>query len=182
MVAEGRAELRQPLVDRGPARLGGLIEAGTGAVEVVVGALQEAHLLARQPQRGAVVVDQRDPAEQHRVHHDRVPVPRHPWRNLLVDREDFWVGVGRDQIVENRRDLREQLSCALQRGDGVGEVGRGRVVGDRRDLGRMVGKGPLERRQEMLRRDLGKGRRLERRLPRRQQRVGFRNGRILQGF
>ena len=57
-------------------------------------------------------------------------------------------------------------------------------MGDRRDLGGMVGKGLLEGRQEVLRLDLGKRRRLERRLPRLQQRIcaGFRGGRRLQGF
>jgi hypothetical protein len=34
MVAERGAELGQPLVDLGPALLGGLVEAGAGAVEV----------------------------------------------------------------------------------------------------------------------------------------------------
>ena len=87
-------------------------------------------------------------------------------RDLLVDLQDRRVGVRRDQVVEDRRDLGEQLAGALQRRDGVGEVGRGRIVGDRGDLGGMVGEGLLEGRQEVLRRDLVEGRRLERRLPR----------------
>ena len=140
------------------------------------------HLLGRQAQRGAVGVDQCDPAEQHRVHHDRIPVPRHPRRDLLVDREDFRIGVGRDQVVEHGRNLREQLAGALQGGDGVGEVGYRRIMGDGGDLGRMVGEGALESRQEMLRQNLGKRRRLERRLPRPQQRVGFGMSGILRGF
>ena len=44
-------------------------------------------------------------------------------------------------------------------------------MGDRRDLGGMIGKGLLEGGQEVLRLDLGKRRRLERRLPRLEQRV-----------
>jgi hypothetical protein len=44
-------------------------------------------------------------------------------------------------------------------------------MADRRDLGGMVGKGTLEGRQEVLRLDLGERRRLERRLPRLEQRV-----------
>ena len=82
MVAERGAELGQPLVDLGPALLGGLVEAGAGAVEVGVGALQQPHLLAGQAERGAVLVQHRDAAKQHRVHHDRVPVPRHPQARL----------------------------------------------------------------------------------------------------
>jgi hypothetical protein len=148
-----------------------LVEAGAGAMEAGVGALQQPHLLAGQPERGAVVVQHRDAAEQHRVHHDRVPVPRHPQRHLLVDLEQRRIGMRRHQVVEHRRDLGEQLAGALQRGDGVGEVRRGGIVGDRGDLGGVVGKGLLEGGQEMLRRDLGERRRLERRLPRLQQRV-----------
>ena len=55
---------------------------------------------------------------------------------------------------------------------------------DRGDLGRVVGEGPLEGGQEMLRRDLRKRRGLERRLPWLEERVGrvLRSGRRLQGF
>ena len=49
MVAERGAELRQPLVDLGPALLGDLVEAGAGAVEIGVGALQQPQLLAVRP-------------------------------------------------------------------------------------------------------------------------------------
>ena len=172
MVAEAGAEMGQPLVDLGHPLLGRLVEAGAGAVEAGIGALQEPPLLSRQREAGAVLVQQRDAAEQHRVHHDRVPVPRHPQRHLLVDLEQRRIGMRRHQVVEHRRDLGEQLAGALQRGDGVGEVRRGGVVLDRGDLGCVVGEGLLEGGQEMLRRDLGKRRRLERRLPRLQQRVG----------
>ena len=57
-------------------------------------------------------------------------------------------------------------------------------MADRRDLGGMVGKGLLEGGQEVLRLDLGERRRLERRLPRLEQRIcsGFRSGCRLQGF
>ena len=184
MVAEGCPELRQPLVDLGPALLGCLVEAGAGAVEIGVGALQKPHLLGGQAQRRAVFVQQRDAAEQHRVHHDRIPVPRHPQRDLLVDLEDRRIGVRRDQVVEHGCDPGEQLAGALQRRHGVGEVRRRGIVGDRRDLGGMVDKGLLEGRQEVLRLDLGKRRRLERRLPRPEQRIvaSFRRGRRLQGF
>ena len=184
MVAERGAELGQPLVDLGPALLGGLVEAGAGAVEIGVGALQQPHLLSRQAERGALLVQHRDAAEQHRVHHDRVPVPRHPQGDFLVDLENRRIGVRRDQVVEHGRDLGEQLAGALQRRDGVGEVRQGGIMGDRRDLGGMVGKGLLEGGQEVLRLDLGERRRLERRLPRLEQRIcaSFRSGRRLQGF
>ena len=129
MMAEGSAEMGQPLVDLGHPLLGRLVEPGAGAMEAGIGALQQPHLLGGQPERGAVVVQQRDPAEQHRVHHDRVPVPRHPQRHLLVDLQQRRIGVRRHQIVEHRRNPGEQLARALQRGDGVGEVRRRRGRG-----------------------------------------------------
>ena len=184
MMAERGAEMGQPLVDLGHPLLGRLVEPGAGAMEAGIGALQEPHLLGGQPERGAVVVQQRDPAEQHRVHHDRVPVPRHPQRHLLVDLQQRRIGMRRHQVVEHRRHPGEQLARALQRGDGVGEVRRRRVVGDGGDLGGVVGEGLLEGGEEMLGRDLGEWRGLERRLPRLQQRVGrsLRGGRRLPRF
>jgi hypothetical protein len=57
-------------------------------------------------------------------------------------------------------------------------------MADRRDLGGMVGKGLLEGGQEVLRLELGERRRLERRLPRLEQRIcsGFRSGCRVLGF
>ena len=184
MVAEGGAEMGQPLVDLGHPLLGRLVEAGAGAVEAGIGALQQPRLLAGQTEAGALVVQHRDPAEQHRVHHDRVPVPRHPQGHLLVDLEQRRIGVRAHQVVEHRRHPGEQLAGALQRGDGVGEVRRRRVVLDGGDLGGVIGEGLLEGGQEMLRLDLGEGRRLEWRLPGLQKRVRLsrRGGRHLLDF
>ena len=184
MVAEGGAEMGQPLVDLGHPLLGRLVEAGAGAVEAGIGALQQPRFLAGQTEAGALVAQHRDPAEQHRVHHDRVPVPRHPQGHLLVDLEQRRIGVRAHQVVEHRRHLREQLAGALQRGDGVGEVRRSRVVLDCGDLGGVVGEGLLEGGQEMLRPDLGEWRRLEWRLPGLQKRVhlSWRGGRHLLDF
>ena len=183
-MAESGAEMGEPLVDLGHPLLGLFAKTCAGAVEAGIGALQQPHLFAGQLQARSIVVQHRDAAEQHRVHHDRVPVPRHPQRHFLVDLQDRRVGMRRHQVVEHGRDLGEQLARALQRSDGVGEVGRGWIMGDRGDLGSVIDEGLLEGRKEMLRRDLVEGRRLKRRLPRLQQRVGrrLRGGRILQGF
>jgi len=164
-MSESRAKIGQPLVDLGHPRLGLLVQAGASAVEADIGALQEPALLRRQLQVRAVFVQHGDAAEQDRVHHDGVPVTGHPQRDLLVDLEDRRIGMGRHQVIEHRRDLGEQPAGALQRGDGVGKVGRCRVVGDRGDLGRVIHEGPLEGGQEMFRLDLVKGRRLMWRLP-----------------
>jgi hypothetical protein len=184
MMAERSAEMGQPLVDLGHPLLGLLVEPGAGAMEAGIGALHEAHLLGGQSKAGAVVVQQRDPAEQHRVHHDRAPVPRHPQRHLLVDLQQRRIGMRRHQVVEHRRHPGEQSARALQRGDGVGEVRRGGVVGDGGDLGSVIGERLLKGGQEMLGRNFGEGRRLARRLPRHQERVGWRlrGGRHWQGF
>jgi hypothetical protein len=98
-------------------------------------------------------------------------VPRHPQGHLLVDLQQRRIGVCAHQVVEYPGHPGEQLAGALQRGDGVGEVRRRRVVLDRDDLGGVIGEGLLEGGQEMFRLDLGEGRRLERRLPRLQKRV-----------
>jgi hypothetical protein len=116
-------------------------------------------------------VQHRDPAEQHRVHHDRVPVPRHPQRHLLVDLEDGRVRVRRDQIVEHGGHSGQQLARALQLRDGVGEIGRRRVVRDRLDLSTVIGERLLEGGEKMLRLDRVKRRRLTWSLPGREQRV-----------
>src|ERR1700730_3834746 len=71
MVAERGAQMRQPLVDLGHPCFCGLVEAGAGAVEAGIGALQQPHLLTGQTEAGALLVQHRDAAEQHCVHHDR---------------------------------------------------------------------------------------------------------------
>ena len=184
MVAEACAKMGQPLIDLGHPLLGGLVEPGAGAVEACVGPLQEPHLFCRKAERGAVLVQHGDPAEQHGVHHDRIPVPRHPQGDLLVDLQDRRIGVCRDQVVEHRRDLAQELARALQRRDGVGEVRHRGIVGDRGDLGGVVGEGLLEGRQEMLGDDSVERRGLERRLPGLEQRVvpRFRGSRGRRGF
>ncbi len=173
VMAEAGAELGELLVDLRHPRLGLFGEAGAGTVEAGVGALQQAELLRRKTKTGAVLVQMGDAAKQHGVHHDRIPVPRHPQGDLLVDLQDGRVGMRRDEVVEDRRDLGEELAGALQRRDGVGEVGGRRIVGDRRDLGGVVGEGLLEGRQKVLGLDLVEGRGRKRRHPGLQQRVGL---------
>ena len=56
MVAEGGAELRQPLVDLGHPRFGLVVETGAGAVEADVGTLQQPQLLRREIELGADAV------------------------------------------------------------------------------------------------------------------------------
>ncbi len=179
MVAETCAKMGQTLVDLGHPLLGGFIKPGTGAVEARVGPLQQPHLFRGEAERRAVLVQLGDPPEQHGVHHDRIPVPRHPQRDLLVDLQDRRIGMRRDQVIEDGSDPGQQLGGALKGRDGVGEVGRRGIVGDGVDLGRVVGEGLLEGGKEMLGGDRVEWRGLERRLPGLEQRVvpRFRRGR-----
>ena len=186
MVAEAGAEMGQPLVDLGhPLLLRPRRARRRRGGSAYRSAPAAASARRSRPSASRFSCSIGDAAEQHGVHHDRIPVPRHPKRHLLVDLQDRRIGVGRDQVVEHRRDLGEQLARALQRRDGVGEVGRRRIVGDRGDLGRVVGEGLLEGRQEVLGRDRVEGRGLERRLPGLEQRVVaacFRGSRCRIGF
>ncbi len=171
MMAETGAEMREALVDLGHPRLGGLVEAGAGAVEAGIGPLQETHLFGGEAELGAFVVQRHDAAEQYGIHHDRIPVPRHPRRHVLVDLQDRRIGMRRHQIVEHRCHTAEQLAGALQRRDRIGEVRRGRIVHDRGNLGRMVEKRLFEGRHEVLGLDLVERRGLERGLPGFQKRI-----------
>ncbi len=99
MVAEAGAEMGEPLVDLSHPRLGGVVEASAGPAEARIGALQQPELLAAEAERGAVLVQERDATEQHGVHHDRVPVPRHPQGDFLVDLQDRRIGVRRHQAA-----------------------------------------------------------------------------------
>ncbi len=171
MVAEAGAEIGEPFVDLGHPLLRGLVKAGAGTVEAGIGALQKSHLLGGQTQARALLVQQGDAAEQHRIHHDRVPVPGHPRRHLLVDLEDGRVRMRRDKIVEHGGHAVQQFAGTLQCRDGVGEVGRCRILRNRSDLGSMIREGPLEGREKMLRLDGIEGRRLKWSLPGRKQRI-----------
>ncbi len=171
MMAEARAKLGEPLVDRGHARLGGLVEAGAGAAEAGVDALQQALLFGRQLEMGALVVEFCDAAEQHGVHQDGVPVPGGAQRHLALDRQQRLARMRRDQRMEHRRDAVEQPPGALQRDDGVGEVRLRRIVGDGVDLAHVVGERLRQRRQDMLGPDGVERRRGERRPPGGEQRV-----------
>ena len=75
-------------------------------------------------------------------------------RSIASSASLVWAPVS---IEEHADDAVEQPPAALQRGDGVGEGRRVRVRGDRIDLGVVLGKAALERRQEMLRRDRANG-------------------------
>src|SRR5690606_10963693 len=74
-------------------------------------------------------------------------------------------------IVESRCHAIEPRAGQFHRGDGVGEAGLVLAARDRLDFCLVLGNRGVERRPEMLGRDLGKRRRLEWRSPRFKQRI-----------
>ena len=99
-------------------------------------------------------------------------------RDLALDREDRVIGVGAGERIEHVLDPGQRVAAALQRLDGVGEAGRGRVGRDGGDLGLVLGKGVREGGAEMLGLDAVERRHAERPAPVLEQRiVGARVGR-----
>ncbi len=154
VLAERRAERRQPLADLGEplARLG--IERGAGALEHQVIAFQHARLLGIEAERVAALPERVDAAEQRLVEQDAVPVPGLARRDLALDRQQRVVGVRAGEHAENTcRPAPSGAAGAFHRLDGVLERGRRRIAGDRGDLGVVLGEGAVEGRHEMLGRD-----------------------------
>ena len=153
VLAKGGAERGEPRVDVREPRLGHGVERGTCTHELEVIALENAPLFRRQRQLIACAVQALDTAEQGRVHVDAVPVLCLEGGDLALDGEDLVVVVGARQEVEDVDGPAERIATFLERGDGVGEARRGRVVCDSRDLARMRGKSVGERGPEMFRPD-----------------------------
>lgn len=94
-----------------------------------------------------------DAREQTGIHLDRRPMPRRQGRDPALDLLQRRAGMGRRQMPEDGADPLQQPARILQRVDRIGEIRRGGIGGDARDLG-VVGVEPgLEGRQEMRRRD-----------------------------
>jgi hypothetical protein len=164
MVAEICREVSQPLVDLGGPLLGGLGETCARAVEAGPGPLQKPRLLARQIERGRLVAELGDAAKQRSVHADRIPVPRLLQRHFGFDLKKLRIGVRAHEVIEHRRDPGEQLARALQRGDGVLEVGSSGLALIA-SISAVWSAKALSKAGGSARGDLREGRRLERRLP-----------------
>ena len=93
--------------------------------------------------------------------------------DIALDRLDGVVGMRAREREKHVRHAAERAAGALQRLDGVGEIGLRLIAGDGRDLGLMRGQRRLEGRQEMPGLDPLERRRRERaRRPVLQQRIG----------
>ena len=153
-----------------------IVEAGAGAAEAGVIALQHALLLGIEAELVDVAHQRIDAAEQRRVGVDLVPVPRHLRRNLALDLEQRVVGMGAGQEMEYVADPRQRPSGELQRRDGVVEARRRGIGGDGRNLGLVVGERAGIGRPEMLGLDAVERRHLVGGGPFRQQRIAGRVG------
>ena len=171
VLAELRAERRRPLGDLRQARLGLLVELGTGLDEAAMVALEHARLLQRQAELLAILHQRVDAREQLGVLVDGHAVLGIARRHLALDGLDLGRGVGARQIEEHGRDPIQQPAGTLQRVDRVGEGRRRAVVGDGGDLLEVLGEALLDGREEVLGAYLVERRHLERRRPALQQRV-----------
>ena len=165
VLTEARTQLGQALADSRQALLRFRIEPGTGADEAAMPALQEPRLLGVEAERLAAAEHGVDAGEQRVIHHDRRPVARGDRRERPFQRLQRLVRVGPGEIVEHAADTRERPPGPLQGFDRVGEIGRGGIGDDRRDLARVLGQRRLEGHLDVLGPDLREGRQAERRFP-----------------
>ena len=171
VLAERGAQGGKALGDFGKPLLRGVVEAGAGAAEAGVVALQHALLLGIEAERVDAAHQRIDAAEQRRVGVDLVPMPRHLRRNLALDLEQRVVGMGAGQEMEHVADPRQRPSGELQRRDGIVEARRRRIGRNGRDLGLVVGERAGIGRPEMLGLDAVERRRLVGGGPIRQERI-----------
>ena len=172
ILAERGTQRGEPLPDLGHALLGGGRKAGAGTAEGHLVALQNARLLAREPEFAAAVPQRPDPGVEAARELDAVTVRGEPRRHLALECQDGIVGVGAGQRVEDRRDLRQRAAAALQRRDGVIEARCLGIAGNFLDFRHVLFHGAVEGGPEMLRPDRCKGRRLGRPSPGAEQRIG----------
>ncbi len=150
ILAEGGAELGQPFADSGDPRLGVLRQAGAGAAEGDVIALQDPRLFGRETERIAPVPQRVDAGEQGGVKVNAVAMGGKPRRHLPLDRHQGVVRMGAGQRMKHRRHPVERRTAALQRQNRVGEVFRLGVRGDAIDFRHLLRHRVVEARPEML--------------------------------
>ena len=102
---------RQALVDRGEPRLDVVGEAGAGAREGDMIALEHPGLLGVEAERVALRLQGVDPVIKRPVEKDVVAMPGEPRRDLALDRLDFVVAVGRGEIEEDGRHSVERAAA-----------------------------------------------------------------------
>ena len=171
ILAELRGERRQPLGDRGQARLGLSRRACSGAGEIEMIALEHARLFGRKPKLVRVGLKRIDALEQRLAQIDVAAMARENWCDLPLDRLEVVIGRRAREVEEDFRHAIEAAPAPFQRLDRIGESRQGRICRDSVDLGAMVFQRDLESGPKMPGLDAVERRRLERLGPRLEKRV-----------
>src|SRR5690606_18291062 len=114
-----RAQPCKLRIDVAQPRLVGLAELRSGADEVDVITLDQAHGFGIETERVAPLMQRFDAREQIRVQQDRILVRSELRRELRLQRLAAVVRVRADEGIEDRRGALEQLSGPLERDDSV---------------------------------------------------------------
>ena len=139
VLAEQRAEARQPFADRRQPRLLVGVEAGAGAGEGDAPAFERPRRFGIEAETLARLIKRLDAGEQCVVEQDRVALARQHRRDVAFDALDLVARFRAGEMEERRAHPLEQRAGALQGGDRIVEGRRGRIGDDRRDLGAPVG-------------------------------------------
>ncbi len=158
VLAERGGERRDALDDLGEALLGGTVEAGAGAAEADVIALEHALLLGAEPKGVGLLCERIDAAEQGRIGLDLVPMAGELRGDPAFQLEQGLVAVGADQHVEDVLDPGQRPSASLHGRDRIVEAGGRGVGGDGCNLSLVLGESPFVCEPEILRFDAVKRR------------------------
>ncbi len=123
ILPELSAKRRQPLGDRGEARLGLRRQARAGAGEIEMIALEHARLFGRKPEPVSFRLQSVNAREQRIVQEGLVAMARQDRRDIALDRLQFIIGRRACEIEEDVFHLLEVAPAALERLDRVGEGG-----------------------------------------------------------
>ncbi len=124
VLAEGRIERGQALIDPRHARLARRVQLGAAADERRLVAFRRPRLFRRQAGRARAGLHGGDAGIEGRVEVDRVGMRRQPRIDIVLQRLERLVGHGPAERIEIGGDLAQRPAGALQCGDGVGEAGR----------------------------------------------------------
>ncbi len=162
ILTEGGAETGEPFIDGGELVLRRLLQRAARAHEAGVIAVEHARLLQAKAEAVTPDIEIGDAGVERTVEIERVVVAGEQRRDLALDFLDGVAGVGAGQHVKDTGHAVEHAAAALQRLDGVGEGGRGRVGGDPLDLGAVLRQSSVESRAELLGLERAEGRQAER--------------------
>ena len=130
ILAELRAEGRQPLVDRGQTTFGVGLQPSARADEIEMIAGEHARLFGRKPEFVLFGLQRVDAFEQRVVQIGLAAMMRQDRRDVALDRLQLVIGRSAREIEKDVSHAIEAAPAALQRLDRVGEGRRRRICGD----------------------------------------------------